>query len=158
MASSHKDCYTASMFNQFKKPKPQPKPSHPSIEKARMVARLLDTSFTIPFTRKKIGIDPLLGMLPVGGDAVSALLAAYLVWVAIELGLPRNIVIRMSVNILVDFLVGMVPIVGDVADAIWKSNQWNLKLLEEAYEQHGPNLRFKRTHPDAIDVRAERVS
>jgi len=144
----------------FKKPKPQPRPSHPSIERARKVATLLDTSFTIPIIRKKIGLDPILGLLPVGGDAVSALLAAYLVWVAIELRLPQPIIIRMAVNIVVDCFIGMLPVVGDVADALWKSNQWNLKLLEDGYQKHGigPAYDIRPFGPAVVDVQAEPVT
>ena len=145
----------------FKKPKTQPKPSHPSIERARKIATLLDTSFTIPIIRKKIGIDPILGLLPVGGDVVSALLAAYLVWVAIELRLPQPIIIRMAVNIIVDCCIGMVPVVGDIADSLWKSNQWNLKLLEEGYAKHGigSSHAFQNPFgPAVVDVQAEPVT
>ena len=152
MAMPLKDCYTAIMF---KKPKTQPRPSHPSIERARKVALLLDTSFTIPIIHKKIGLDPILGLLPVGGDVISALIATYLVWVAIELRLPRPIAVRMTVNILVDCFIGMLPVVGDVADAMWKSNQWNFKLLEEAYQKHGVGPDPDETRPATIDVVAE---
>jgi hypothetical protein len=141
----------------FKKPKVQPKPSHPSIERARKVTQLLDSAITIPIIRKKIGLDPILGLLPVGGDVISALIAAYLVWVAIELRLPQPVVIRMAVNIVVDCLIGMVPVVGDMADALWKSNQWNLKLLEEAYETHGIGPAYGRNRQPSIDVVAEPV-
>jgi len=146
----------------FKRPKKQPKPSHPSIERARKVAQLLDSSITIPIIRKKIGLDPILGMLPVGGDVISALLAAYLVWVAIELGLPQPIIVRMAVNIIVDCFIGMLPVVGDLADAMWKSNQWNLKILEEAYEKHGigPAYQFgwwKPATEATVDVVSEPI-
>lgn len=145
----------------FKKPKSQPQPSHPSIERARKMATLLDASFTIPIIRKKIGLDPILGLFPVGGDAISALLAAYLVWVAIELRLPQPIIIRMSVNIVVDCFIGMLPVVGDVADALWKSNQWNLKLLEEGYQKHGIGPAYQHARPfgaTVVDVQAEPVT
>lgn len=142
----------------FKKPKKQLKPSHPSIERARKVTQLLDSAFTIPIIRKKIGLDPLLGLLPIGGDAISALLAAYLVWVAIELRLPQPVVVRMAINVIVDCLIGLVPFVGDVADAVWKSNEWNLKLLEEAYEKHGIGPAKARDNQPSIDVVAEPIT
>ena len=149
----------------FKQPKKQPKPpTHPSIERARKLTTLLDSSITIPIIRKKIGLDPILGLLPVGGDVIGALLAAYLVWVALELRLPKSVAIRMGINILVDSVIGMVPLVGDVADALWKSNQWNLKLLEEAYEQYGEGAPaaesfWRKRNPEgpSIDVFVEPV-
>jgi hypothetical protein len=152
----------------FKKPKLPKKPSHPSIERARKMATLLDTSFEVPFTRIKIGLDPLLGMLPVGGDAISALMAAYIVWVAIELGLPQPVIYRLAANVILDSLIGLVPVVGDVADAFWKSNQRNLKILEEAYEKHGigpaynlgwPLTKETFTQPEnvVVDIQSEPV-
>lgn len=106
---------------------------HPSIARARWIANLLDSALTIPLIRKKIGLDALLGFLPVGGDVVSAILALYVVYVGYEVGLPPKVLIRMGINTLFDLLVGLIPVVGDVTDAWIPSNQWNLKLLEEAY-------------------------
>lgn len=113
------------------------RPSHPSIERARTIANLMDSAFTIPIIRKKIGLDPLLGLLPVSGDVISALFGAYMLWVAVELRLPKPVIARMGANLIVDILMGAIPVVGDIADAFWKSNQMNFKLLEEAYQTHG---------------------
>lgn len=131
------------------------RPAHPSIERVRKIANLLDSAFTIPIIRKKVGLDPLLGLLPVGGDVVSALLAAYAVWVAYELRLPNTVIARMAINILLDILVGAIPVVGDVADAFWKSNKMNLKLLEEAYQQHGIGPQYDINGQATVDVIAE---
>ncbi len=131
------------------------RPAHPSIERVRKIANLLDSAFTIPVIRKKVGLDPLLGLLPIGGDTVAALLATYALWVAYELRLPKAVMVRMGVNILLDLLVGLLPVVGDVADMFWKSNQMNLKLLEEAYQKHGIGLRYDASGQPTIDVTAE---
>lgn len=89
---------------------------------------------------------------------MSALLAAYLLWVAYELRLPRQVRIRIGMNILLDLLLGLVPVVGDLTDAFWKSNQVNLKLLESAYRQHGVGDRTdEKPLGITIDVPAEPV-
>lgn len=111
--------------------------THPAIENARRVAVLLDSAITIPGFRWKIGLDPLLGLLPGSGDVVSGLLSLYVLGVALHLRLPRHVIIRMGLNTLLDVLLGMLPLVGDVADFFWKSNRRNIRLLEAAYQQYG---------------------
>jgi hypothetical protein len=111
---------------------------HPAIENARRVATLLDSAFTIPGVRWKIGLDPLLGLLPGSGDVVAGLLSLYVLGVAWHLRLPRHVIVRMGVNTLLDVLLGLLPLVGDVADFFWKSNRRNIRILEAAYQQYGP--------------------
>jgi hypothetical protein len=147
--------YTAIMS---KKAKQAAKPSHPSIERVRTIAKFMDSAFTIPVINKKIGLDPLLGLLPVGGDMLSALVGAYIVWVAVELGMPRAVITRMGVNLIIDLLAGSVPVVGDIIDAMWKSNMLNVKILEEAYEKHGANLADIQPLQTVVDVVAEPVT
>jgi|GEM_PF-1737473 len=154
MAALEKDCYTAIMANKNKQPL---RPSHPSVERARKISSLMDAAFTIPIIRKKIGLDPLLGLLPVGGDVISAMIAAYLLWVAFELRLPKPVIARMGLNIAIDLLVGCIPVVGDIADAMWKSNQMNFKLLEAAYQKHGIGPKYEKDGLPTIDVMAEPV-
>lgn len=140
----------------WKKAKPNLRPTHPSIERARKVARLLDSAITIPFIRKKIGLDPLLGLLPIGGEVITGLMALYLIWVAYELRLPKSVLIRMGVNTLADILLGLVPVVGDISDFFWKSNDRNFQLLEAAYQQYGVGLRFDEWQgTSVIDVLVE---
>ena len=141
-----------------KKKEPIPEPTHPSIERARKLATLLDSAFTIPVIKKKIGLDPILGLLPVSGDAIAALLGLYLVYVSWEIGLPTHITTRMLSYIVIDVVLGLVPVVGDVADFFWKSNKLNLKLLEDGYKQHGARDRGSSAHyKTTIDVQAEVV-
>ncbi len=111
------------------------KPSHPSLERLRHIANLMDSAVTIPLLRKKVGLDPLLGLLPGGGDALGLLLSSYALWVAFELGLPRIVMMRIVVNIVLDWLIGLIPVVGDVADIFWKANQMNLQIVEAAYRE-----------------------
>ncbi|HEY9687225.1 MAG TPA: DUF4112 domain-containing protein [Coleofasciculaceae cyanobacterium] len=131
------------------------RPAHPSIVRARQIARLMDSAITIPIIRKKIGLDPLLGMLPVGGDVVSALMALYLIYLAYDLRLPNHVLARMGVNVAADILVGLIPVVGDIADMVWKSNDMNLKILEAAYQKHGVGPRRDEQGQVTVDVVAE---
>lgn len=96
----------------------------------RAVARLMDDLVRIPGTRIRFGLDPLIGMLPVAGDAAGALLSAYSLLVAFRLGAPAPVLLRMGGNIAIDALVGAVPFLGDLFDFGWKANRRNLLLLE----------------------------
>jgi hypothetical protein len=96
----------------------------------RALTRLLDSSIRIPGTGRTIGLDPLIGLVPWLGDAVGASLSAWLVWQSARLGATRGTLVRMLWNVAVETLIGVVPLVGDVFDATWKSNTRNLTLLE----------------------------
>lgn len=93
------------------------------------LAWLLDNSIRLPGTHFRIGLDALLGLLPVAGDAVGVLLSGWIVFEAGRLGVPANILFRMALNIAIEGLVGSVPFLGDVFDAAWKANQRNAELL-----------------------------
>ena len=98
---------------------------------ARMqrMAFLLDSAIAIPGTKVQFGLDPLIGLIPVVGDAVSMLLSFYIVFLAWRIGVKRSILALMVLNVLVDFVMGLTPVLGDVADAVFKANLRNLKLL-----------------------------
>lgn len=111
--------------------------SHPADESKAIVLRrlrqfsdLLDNAVAIPGTNYRVGIDPLLGLLPGGGDTLGAILSAYIVLQAAQLGAPRATLVRMVFNILLDSLVGTIPLLGDFVDVAWKANSKNMALLE----------------------------
>ncbi|MEM8832276.1 MAG: DUF4112 domain-containing protein [Cyanobacteria bacterium P01_G01_bin.19] len=104
------------------------------IRKLRRLSRVLDSAITIPGTKFSFGLDPILGLLPGGGDTISGGLSAYIVVEAARMGLPREILGKMVGNILLDSLAGTVPIVGDLFDVGWKSNLKNIELLEKHLE------------------------
>ena len=97
---------------------------------ARALARLLDSAFTVPGTSFTIGLDPLIGLIPAGGDLIGALLSGYIVLTGVRLGAPGSVVARMLANIAIDTAVGSIPILGDLFDAGWRSNDRNVRLLE----------------------------
>lgn len=100
------------------------------LRRARALARLLDSAIGIPGTSIRIGLDPIIGLVPGAGDVITASMSAYLIVVAARAGAPAPVLVRMVANILVDTGLGAVPIVGDLFDVAFKSNVKNLRLLE----------------------------
>lgn len=109
-----------------------------SLARIEALANLLDTAFVIPGTRMRFGLDAIIGLVPVVGDAVSALLSGYIIWEARQLGLPRWKIARMVANVAFDTAIGIVPFVGDIADTMFKSNRRNLRIVLEHLGQDGP--------------------
>lgn len=101
-----------------------------SLQRLRSLAHLLDNAIGIPGTPYRIGIDPIIGLVPGGGDLVSAALSVYIVWEAARIGLPRATVTQMVSNLVLDTLFGSVPMAGDFFDVTWKANTKNIALLE----------------------------
>jgi hypothetical protein len=96
------------------------------------ITLLMDKSIRIPGTGITFGLDPVIGLLfPVAGDAIGAIVSAYIVLVSVRYGLPKIVVARMVFNIAADFVVGSIPLVGDAADFVWKVNTRNLRLLNK---------------------------
>lgn len=108
-------------------------PSHKvnKLSKLRRISRLLDNAITIPGTKISFGLDPILGLLPGGGDTLTGGIAAYIVVEAARMGIPREILGKMVGNILIDSFAGTIPVVGDLFDVGWKANVKNIELLEE---------------------------
>ena len=84
-----------------------------------------------------MGVDAMLGLVPVIGDAISAAIASYIIWEARRLGAPRWLITRMAMNTTLDTLVGSIPVVGDIFDVAYKSNLKNVALLKRHAEKHG---------------------
>jgi uncharacterized protein DUF4112 len=102
----------------------------------RRIAELLDSAFVLPGTNYRIGLDPIIGLIPMIGDLASPLFTIGLIWQARDLGIPKVVQLRMIFNAGIDALVGSVPFAGDLFDFGWKSNQRNMALLElHAYEE-----------------------
>ena len=96
---------------------------------ARHVARYMDARFSIFGFR--FGFDSIIGIVPGLGDVVSAVASVYLLWVGVQLRLPGRKLLRMLLNAAADLGMGIVPVVGDVADAVFKSHMRNLRIIEE---------------------------
>jgi Domain of unknown function (DUF4112) len=104
-------------------------------ERLRWLAWLLDSSIPIPGTRLTVGLDALIGLFPVLGDLIGVLLSSYILGEAARLGAPRVLLMRMAFNIGVEGVVGIVPLAGDVFDAVWKANQRNVRLFDAWIER-----------------------
>lgn len=100
------------------------------IKRLRIITHLLDNAIPLPGTPYRIGLDPLLGLIPGGGDIAGAVLSAYIVISAAQLGLPRESLLRMVLNILLEVMVGTIPVLGDLFDVAWKANVKNMELLD----------------------------
>jgi hypothetical protein len=141
---------------------------HPHLAVARNLARLLDSAWTIPLINKKIGLDPVLGLVPGLGDLVSLIISLYILAVAYDLGVPRFQLLRMLINIGLDSAVGTIPVVGDFLDAGWKANIKNVQIIDKHLARQNPeNNRAKRwklfqwlggAQPDPADQTIEVVA
>ena len=100
------------------------------LDNARALARVLDTAIGIPGTRIRVGLDAILGLIPGAGDAVSAALSGYIILAAARAGASRPVLLRMVGNVVLDTLIGAVPVLGDLFDIAFRSNARNVALLE----------------------------
>ena len=105
------------------------------LDAARAIARVLDDAIRIPGTSFRIGLDPIIGLVPGLGDLVGGAVSAYYLIVAARLGAPPSVLVRMLANLGVDTLVGAIPALGDLFDAAWRANSRNLALLERLIER-----------------------
>lgn len=99
------------------------------------LAELLDNKFRIPGTNIRFGIDPIIGLIPGAGDVVAGVISLYFLIQAAMLGGSASVLGRMSLNILLDVLIGSIPVLGEAFDVYWKANLRNARLLEEL-QQH----------------------
>ena len=95
------------------------------------LAHWLDARFVIPGTDIRFGLDALIGLVPGIGDSATALLGCYIVARAARLGAPKRLLFRMGWNLLVDFLAGSIPVLGDIFDVTYRANLRNVALLRE---------------------------
>ena len=99
---------------------------------------MLERAFVLPGTNRRVGLDAIIGLVPVIGDVITAAMGAWIVWEARSLGLSRWQLARMSANIGIDTLLGMVPFVGDAFDFMFRSNSRNLKIVRKHLDKHHP--------------------
>jgi len=99
---------------------------------------LLERAMVIPGTSYRIGLDAIVGLVPVVGDFVTAAMGAYIVWEARNLGLPKWRLWHMAANIGFDTALGAIPLVGDAFDLVFRSNSKNLKIIRRHLDKHHP--------------------
>ena len=99
---------------------------------------LLEGLFVIPGTKRRVGLDVILDLLPVAGETVAAVMGGWLAWEARNLGMPKRTIARMFGNVGVDWLLGLIPFVGAVPDFFFRSNTRNLRLIKRHLDTHHP--------------------
>ncbi len=99
-------------------------------ELSRLVAWLLDDLFRVPGTNFRIGLDPLIGLIPGVGDSSTAVFSSVILLHGLRAGVPRIVLVRMALNVLLNTLMGAIPGVGDLFSAWFKSNRRNVALLD----------------------------
>lgn len=98
-------------------------------------SRFTDSSIALPFTRFRIGVEAIIGLVPVVGDVAGFALSAYVLVEAQRAGATKDVKLRMLRNMAIDFLGGLLPVFGDAFDAVYKANTRNTRLLREYLEQ-----------------------
>lgn len=110
---------------------------------------LLERAFAVPGTNMRVGLDAIVGLVPVLGDLVTTAMGAWIVWEARNLGMSKFHIARMAGNVGVDMLVGAIPLVGDLFDFAFRSNSRNLRILKRWLDKH---------HPETMVVEGEVVA
>jgi hypothetical protein len=131
-------------MTQQQRPQPMgyslPVGSDPASVRRRLEAleMVLERSFTIPGINRAVGLDAIVGLVPVLGDVVTAVMGAYFVWEARNLGMPKWKLWHMAGNLAFDSLLGAVPIAGDLFDFLYRSNTRNLRIVKRHLDKHHP--------------------
>lgn len=99
---------------------------------------VLEGLFVIPGTNRRVGLDGLVGLIPIVGDLITAAMGAWIVWEARNLGMSKWQLTRMAGNIGIDTLVGAIPFAGDLFDFLYKSNTKNLRIIRKHMDKHYP--------------------
>ena len=100
-----------------------------------VLARLMDSQFSIPGTKIKFGFDALIGLVPVVGDFSTFLVSGFIVMILARNGASGYVLARMVFNIVVDAVIGSIPVLGDIFDVGFKANQRNMRLMHEHYTE-----------------------
>ncbi|MBY0282767.1 MAG: DUF4112 domain-containing protein [Sphingomonas sp.] len=100
---------------------------------------LMEGLVTLPGINRKIGLDVILDLVPIAGDAVAAAMGAYMIWEARNLGMSRWQMTRMATNVGIDFGLGLIPFVGAIPDFFFRSNTRNLKIIKRHLDKHHPS-------------------
>ena len=93
------------------------------------VTHALDELIAVPGTQVKVGLDPVIGLIPVVGDVVAGIVGAWVIGEAARFGIPRVVLARMVVNLVIDLTLGAIPFLGDIYDVVFRSNSKNMALF-----------------------------
>lgn len=107
-------------------PDDRPREIEPELE---LLAYWMDSAFQIPGVGVRFGLDAIIGLVPGLGDTLTSIVSLYILGAARKYGVSRVTMLRMALNIAIDYVVGTVPLVGDLFDVYWKANQMNVAIL-----------------------------
>jgi hypothetical protein len=95
------------------------------------LSRWMDGVFRVPGTGWRFGLDAIVGLIPGVGDTLTTMVSFYILAAGVRYRVPKVTLLRMGANLAVDYVVGAIPLLGDLFDVAWKSNQMNVKLLKD---------------------------
>ena len=110
-------------------------------QRVEALERLLEGLFEVPVLGRRVGLDAIVGLIPVAGDTIAAAIGLYLVWEARNLGMSKWQLARMTGNVGFDWLIGLVPVAGDLLDFLFRSNTRNLRIVRRHLDRHHPATR-----------------
>nr|WP_235917888.1 DUF4112 domain-containing protein [Croceibacterium xixiisoli] len=99
---------------------------------------LLERSFIVPGINRPVGLDALVGLIPVAGDVIGAILGSYIIWEARNLGMSKWQLGRMAGNLAIDTALGAVPLAGDLFDFLFRANTRNVRIIKRHLDKHHP--------------------
>lgn len=102
------------------------------------IEHILERVWTVPGINRKVGLDFVIGLVPVVGDLIAAAMGSYLIWEARNLGMSKFQMARMAGNLGIDTVIGAIPLVGDTFDFFYRSNTRNLRIIEKHLDRHHP--------------------
>ena len=110
-------------------------------KRVEMLEMILERSFVVPGINRPVGLDAIVGLVPVVGDVITAAMGAYLIWEARNLGMPKWQLARLASNVALDTAIGAIPVAGDVLDVMFRSNTRNLRIIKKHLDKHHPETR-----------------
>ena len=110
-------------------------PQQRGLKHLGRLAKLMDAQFRIPGTEIRFGLDGIIGLIPGAGDLSTFAVSGYMLWIMAGNGASGYVLARMTINILIDALIGAIPLLGDIFDIAFKANMRNLRLMQEHYEE-----------------------
>ena len=119
-------------------------------QRVETMERLLERLFVVPGLNRPVGLDVILDFIPGVGPTAAAALGAYLAWEARNLGMSKWQISRMAGNVGIDWLLGLIPIVGAVPDFFFRSNTRNLKMIKRHLDKHHPGTRTVEAEADRL--------
>ena len=108
----------------------------------KLLSERLDELTKIPGTNQKIGIDAIIGVIPILGDFIGVVFSTYIMYSGIKMGVSSKVVTKMAANIAIEFIIGSIPIIGDIFDVLWKANKRNVELIENATAEKQVNVKL----------------